>query len=515
MDETRSQRIWVGRLREQPRRLGALLGAILVLVPGAALAFQLSLNDGLDRVRSSGDEAGLAVDARTEAAGAAVALWAYRATRLDAYARTFQERLDAVAEAIPRIEARGAGSLLADLRDYRAAGGEVILAVREGRDPAALHESVDTAYERLVSSLNGAIEAARRRAETVTDGIASHGALLSFGIAGAMVLAAVIVFAIVGLAVRSTARAGKEEVARRSAEARHDESESALELERRAREQLEETERLQREFVGIVSHEFRTPLTSISGFTSVLRQRWDIVTPEERAEFLDIVDRQAKRLSRLVEDLLLAGKIQEQRVGVVLERVDVRQLFRETVEEEQPKAEGREITAVVEPGAEYLVSDELRLRQVLVNLLDNSIKYSPAGSPITLRCRRVGPDVALTCEDEGPGIPREKAEHLMQRFTQGDTPDTRRAGGVGLGLYIVRNLVSVIGGHVEPVDRGDGVILEVRLPQRRKTDAIVAAGGPLLEEREPGDGTDEALERWTLVAAPGPDPGDDGGGVGL
>jgi signal transduction histidine kinase len=485
------------RLREQPRRLGAVLGIILTLIPAVALGFQLVQKDSLDEIDSAASNASRAMAARQAAAGAAIALWAYRATELDAYASAFQERLDSAADSIPFIDGVAADGLLGDLSAYRKAGGTVISEISQGDDVSDEHEALDEAYDTLVNHLTAVIDASVNRTDAALGRSSNFTSFLVFAIAGGVVLAAVLVFGIVGTAVRSTTRIGQEEAARREAEARQGESESALELERQARERLEEAERLQREFVGIVSHEFRTPLTSITGFISVLKERWDVLSPAEREEFLGIVDRQSKRLSRLVEDLLLAGKIQEQRVGVVLERIDVRQLLRETIEEEQPKAGSRKLAATVEPGAEYIVSDELRLRQILVNLLDNSIKYSPEGSPITLRCTRDERDIILSCEDEGPGIPKDKAEHLLEKFTQGDASETRRVGGVGLGLYIVRNLASAIGGEIALAERGKGMYLEVRLPQRRKTDAIVAAGGPLFDETEPGDGTDEMLQRWT------------------
>lgn len=506
MRRERTERTSTRRLREQPRLLGAVLGVILTLVPAGALAFQLFLGGSLDRAGEATDNARLALAARNEASEAAVAIWALRATGLDTYAASFQDRVDGTAESIPRIQGPEADPLLRDLSDYRAAGSDVIAAVSAGDAALAadLHERLDSAHDKLVGDLNRVIDASSREIEEALQDGSAYTAYLALGIAVGMLLAAVVVFAIVGVAVRSTAKAVEQETARAEAEARSGESEQALELERQARERLEEAERLQREFVGIVSHEFRTPLTSITGFISVLRERWGLLSETERDEFLAIVDRQSKRLSRLVEDLLLAGKIQEQRVGVVLERIDVRELLRETIEEEQPKAGRRKLSAVVEPGAEYIVSDELRLRQILVNLVDNSIKYSPEGSPITLRCSRDERDIILTCEDEGAGIPRDKAEHLLDKFTQGDASETRRVGGVGLGLYIVRNLASAIGGRIQLAERGTGLRLEVRLPQRRKTDAIVAAGGPLFEETEPGDGAGELLERWTVEIAPEP-----------
>jgi signal transduction histidine kinase len=249
------------------------------------------------------------------------------------------------------------------------------------------------------------------------------------------------------------------------------------ELARQARQRLDEAERRQRDFIAAVSHEFRSPLTSITGFISVLRERWTDLTADERDEFLEIVDRQSRRLSRLVEDLLLAGKIQEHRVGVVFDRIDLEKMFRETIEEEQLRAAPEHRLAfAVGAGAERVVSDELRLRQILINLLDNSIKYSPRNTTITLRCRREGTRVVLTCEDEGPGIPRDRAEYLMEKFTQGDSSLTRPAGGVGLGLYIVRNLASTIGATIDLADRGPGLAIEVRLPVRRPRGVVGPSG---------------------------------------
>jgi signal transduction histidine kinase len=495
-------------LRQQPKRVGALLVLLLTILPAGVLSFQVFMSNRLDDIRQASENTRLAVEARSSVEEAAVAIWAFRATGLEPYERAFQLHLDDAAGRLPKIDHPDAAQLLESLSDYRTAGVEVISLVRSSNEEAAtaLHESLDGAYDQVVTNLSQFIERQRLEADVANQRGTTWTAVLSLSVSVGILLAAFLVFAIVGAAVRSTARAGEEEAARREAEARSDESQNALELERKARERLEHAERLQREFVGIVSHEFRTPLTSITGFISVLRQRWDVLSDKERAEFLDIVDRQSKRLSRLVEDLLLAGKIQEQRVGVVMERIDVRQLLRETIEEEQPKAPTRKLSASVETGAEYLVSDELRLRQILVNLVDNSIKYSPEDTPIALRCSREGRDILLWCEDQGPGIPKDKADHLLEKFTQGDASETRRVGGVGLGLYIVRNLASAIGGQIQLASRGDGLFLQVRLPQRRKSDQIVAAGGPLFEETEPGDGARELIDQWFSQHLPEGEP---------
>jgi signal transduction histidine kinase len=260
--------------------------------------------------------------------------------------------------------------------------------------------------------------------------------------------------------------------------AKHDqaEAEEAAERQRRLTEQeqevvrrLQETDRLKADLIATVSHELRSPLTTIVGVFGILRVRRDRVSPEERDELVAMGIQQSERLHRMIEQLLLTARF-EQADGVASLRadrveLDAPDLVRQAAAEARARHHDRRIAIETNGSLPVRVAQEAVV-QVLGNLLDNACKYSPDGEPVRLSGIREGAEAVLAVEDAGPGIPEAERQRIFDRFTQLERSTQRRAGGVGLGLYIARQLARSQDGDLLVVDpTGDhGARFELHLP---------------------------------------------------
>jgi signal transduction histidine kinase len=260
--------------------------------------------------------------------------------------------------------------------------------------------------------------------------------------------------------------------------AKHDqaEAEEAAERQRRLTEQeqevvrrLQEADRLKADLIATVSHELRSPLTTIVGVFGILRVRRDRVTPEERDELVAMGIQQSERLHRMIEQLLLTARF-EQADGVASLRadrveLDATDLVRQAAAEARARHADRRIAIETNGSLPVRVAQEAVV-QVLGNLLDNACKYSPDGEPVRLSGIREGAEAVLAVEDAGPGIPEAERQRIFDRFTQLERNIQRRAGGVGLGLYIARQLARSQDGDLLVVDpTGDhGARFELHLP---------------------------------------------------
>jgi two-component system OmpR family sensor kinase len=229
--------------------------------------------------------------------------------------------------------------------------------------------------------------------------------------------------------------------------------------------QRDATEERLRRFLADASHELRTPLTSIRGYAELFR-RGASERPEDLANAMRAIEDEAARMSRLVEDLLLLARLDDarplERQPVALDDLTERAIDAARVAE--PKRliqfEFSERPIVIE-------GDEGRLRQVLDNLLANARQHTPADAPVYVSLRAAEPEVVLTVEDTGPGIPAADRELVFGRFARPDAARGREAGGVGLGLAIVRSIVTAHGGTINVrTAEPHGSIFEVRLPRR-------------------------------------------------
>ena len=235
---------------------------------------------------------------------------------------------------------------------------------------------------------------------------------------------------------------------------------------------LQESDRLKRDLLATVSHELKTPLTVILGTLGTLSTRGAALDPAERREFVDMAVRQGTRLKELIEQLLLAARF-EQTGREQAERplVDAAAVAREAGLAAGVCHPDRRIDVTVGGVLPVRAAPEALL-QVLGNLLDNAAKYSPDATPIRLEASRAGALAVLAVEDAGPGVPGPDRDRIFERFTQLDSGATRRAGGVGLGLYIARQLAQAQGGELlagEPARPGAGARFELRLPVAEPT----------------------------------------------
>jgi len=213
-------------------------------------------------------------------------------------------------------------------------------------------------------------------------------------------------------------------------------------------ERLCELEDLKTRFVSDVSHELRTPLTSIKGMVETLRAG-AVDDVQVRDRFLGTIEAETDRLAALVNDLLVLSRADSHVLELRLDAVDITALVRESVERLAPQAtsKGVRVEVVASAGPAVARVDPYRIQQVLVNLLDNAIKYSPAGGVVTVSVAP-SPDggLCVAVRDEGPGIPPEDQPHVFERFYRAG--GSRKGRGAGLGLSIAQALVEAHGGHI-------------------------------------------------------------------
>jgi len=232
----------------------------------------------------------------------------------------------------------------------------------------------------------------------------------------------------------------------------------------RALQRLREFDRLKDEFIAVISHELRTPLTSVYGAALTLQKR--DVSDEMQEALLDIVSDEAGRLARLLDDALSASRLHADRETFEITPIDGAGIARSVVDATRPRVpEGLELELIASTGVPLVAADPDKLRQVLVNLTENAIKYSPNGGRIEVRVDRIGPAVRFSVRDEGIGIAPEEQMRVFERFHRLDPNMTRGVGGTGLGLYICRELVQHMGGRIWVTSReGRGSTFSFDLP---------------------------------------------------
>jgi signal transduction histidine kinase len=239
-----------------------------------------------------------------------------------------------------------------------------------------------------------------------------------------------------------------------------------LAAERHQVEQLRELDRLKDEVVAIVTHELRSPITSISGYLELVLEEAEGFDPEVRS-FLDAIDRNTARLTRLLDDLLFLVRADAGRLDLKRERLDVAALVRECVNSAAPAAEQSEIVLETEIDEPLPVdADASRISQVIDNLLSNAIKYTPSGGRVSVVARESDGAVLLEVADSGIGIPQDEQEHLFERFFRASTATERGITGTGLGLTIVHAIVDAHGGTIAcESESGAGTTFRVTLPR--------------------------------------------------
>jgi signal transduction histidine kinase len=219
-----------------------------------------------------------------------------------------------------------------------------------------------------------------------------------------------------------------------------------------------------REVIAVITHQLKTPLTSLLGYTSVLRRKAEQITPEQQREYIGVIEEQAGKILHLVEELLASSRVPS---GGVLQRkpLDVGAIARD-VASEFATTRHRSIDVTAPMHDLGLYGDRAAIEHVLGNLLDNAVKYSSEGSPIEVEVEEGEGEVMVSVRDEGIGIGPDDLERIFERFERGGGPTSR--GSAGLGLYIVRNLVDVHGGRVwAESELTKGTTITFTLPLRR------------------------------------------------
>ncbi len=228
---------------------------------------------------------------------------------------------------------------------------------------------------------------------------------------------------------------------------------------------LEELDRQKNDFVATVSHELRTPITSMIGAAKTLRRGGAQMTDDEREAFLRMIERQGERLLRLTQGVLAGAQLEAGATPPRRERVDLAALARDVAAElVEGRGSSHEVEVHAEPEDPAAWGDPTALRQIMSNLVENALKYSPDGSKVRVRVFDLSSETLLEVSDQGPGIDAPEVGSIFERFKQ---MESSRGGGFGLGLYIVKNLVEQHRGTIEVAsEEGAGTTFGVRLPKR-------------------------------------------------
>jgi signal transduction histidine kinase len=250
------------------------------------------------------------------------------------------------------------------------------------------------------------------------------------------------------------------------------------ELRKRAAE-LQELDRLKSAFLANMSHELRTPLNSILGFADVIKEGLDGPLTETMENDLSLIQKNGQHLLHLINDVLDMAKIEAGAMNLVTEKFAVHEVLDEVVNITSSLATEKNLDFCIELSSDQnveIVADRTRIRQVMINLVNNAIKFTDKGR-ITIRAtRQQGEEILIAVQDTGIGIPPDKLETIFQEFAQIDSSSTRKGGGTGLGLPISRRLVEMHGGRLWAESMGvpgEGSTFFVELPlEARITEPI-------------------------------------------
>jgi len=295
----------------------------------------------------------------------------------------------------------------------------------------------------------------------------SHVDAVPIAIAAAML--AVLVIERLARLVRGLERSRREE---REARA---EAEFARRLLAEQNERLREADRLKDEFVALISHDLRTPLTSIMGYLELAMD--DESLGEEPRTYLEVVQRNSDRLLRLVNDLLFVARLEAGELDLHPQEMDVAAIVRQSIEEARPRAAGKSIELGCEvQSVPPIDADKGRMFQLLDNLVSNAIKFTPEGGRVDVRVLVRDGRVRIEVADTGIGISEEDQRRLFQRFFRAETATARHIPGTGLGLYISSAIATAHGGSIDVESRpGEGTTFCVELPAVAVADEGAAA----------------------------------------
>ncbi|HEY9666459.1 MAG TPA: PAS domain S-box protein [Coleofasciculaceae cyanobacterium] len=264
------------------------------------------------------------------------------------------------------------------------------------------------------------------------------------------------------------------------------ERERLLAREQVAREQAEAANRIKDEFLAVLSHELRSPLNPILGWAKLLRSRK--LDEQKTAQALETIERNANLQTQLIGDLLDVSRILQGKLSLNIAPVDLAATITAAMETVRLAAEAKsiQIQTVLNEAVGKVSGDSGRLQQIIWNLLANAVKFTPEGGRVEIRLERVGTVAQITVSDTGKGISPDFLPYVFDYFRQADGATTRKFGGLGLGLAIVRHLTELHGGTVtaQSLGEGQGATFTVRLP-------LIKEGAGLENEPNPNSSTDE------------------------
>jgi signal transduction histidine kinase/ActR/RegA family two-component response regulator len=252
--------------------------------------------------------------------------------------------------------------------------------------------------------------------------------------------------------------------------------------------EAQEANRIKDDFLAVLSHELRTPLNAIVGYSRLMRGQ--MLPPDQVARAIETLERNARWLTQIVDDVLDVSRIVSGKIRLDVQAVDLAGVLDNAVATIQPAADAKNVRvqSLIDPRVGPISGDPDRLQQVMWNLLSNAVKFTPKGGRVQVRLERVNSHVEIVVSDTGVGMSQDFLPHAFDRFRQADSGSTRKTGGLGLGLSIVKHLVEMHGGSVHAASAGEdqGSTFTVRLPLMIvQPSAASNREHPLSERRNP------------------------------
>ena len=231
--------------------------------------------------------------------------------------------------------------------------------------------------------------------------------------------------------------------------------------------QAHSVQQAQTEFVSTVSHELRTPLPSIKGFADTILRAGDRLDASAQRRYIGIIKDQADRLTRLVEDLLAVSRLESRKMQLTIRALNLEDAVQRVCQNLSEKSKRHQLAVKLPPGLPAVWADADRLEQILTNLIDNAIKYSPPDTTVTISARSVHQEpemVEFSVNDQGGGISAEYLPQIFNKFSRQDNPLTRQTEGTGLGLYITKSLVVALDGQINVSSEPGSTTFIVQIP---------------------------------------------------
>jgi signal transduction histidine kinase len=238
----------------------------------------------------------------------------------------------------------------------------------------------------------------------------------------------------------------------------------SYEAERQTVDELRRLSALRADFVSLVSHELRSPMAAVIGAARTLQDRWRNLSPDQREAFLALIADETNRLAALIGDVLDTSRIEAGTFSYSFTDVDIARLVEDAVATASIGQDEVRVRANVTGTVPPVRGDRERLRQIVTNLIDNAIKYSPSGDEVEVTVRPANGSVRIVVTDNGPGIPRDQQRLIFEKFGRAEVPGSSKPG-TGLGLFIARSIAEAHGGTLDVRSSPEsGAMFELTLP---------------------------------------------------